>query len=343
MGNSKFSMNEDYFKPNLICEQFQIGSFHKVLGKLGGAFNTNVKMETSEGEFVVRILNENNTIKHLRYVGKMLAELRAKGLPVLAPLLAKNGDSFIRCKDKLLQVSAFVAVEPFQCRESQVYASARSLRAYHQALEHVHPGPKPGWSFYRSSVYYKQANDRLKSLDMVPQAELSSMELILEDLSNKWGRIEASLPKAVLHGDWHFWNLGYAGDEVSCVMDFDFMQQGTRIHDVAYALWVIYVLLPEYAYSFDRTFIEGYGPLTDEEKHILPVAVARIAMFFLFQSAYASNPLVKWQKHYPKQEPLIQWLSSEGAIRLEEITKAASHQTSSCRTEGLPMEKDDPS
>ncbi|SFK94708.1 Ser/Thr protein kinase RdoA involved in Cpx stress response, MazF antagonist [Paenibacillus sp. 1_12] len=343
MGNSKFSMNEDYFNPSLICKQFRLGRFHNVGGSLGGSFNTNVKIETSEGAFVVRILNENNTMKHLRYVRKVLSMLRKQGLPVLEPILAMDGDPFISCKGKLLQVSSFVTIEPFQCRESQVYNSAQSLRAYHQALEHMHPGPKPSWSFYRSSFYYAEAIDRLRSLDVVPQAELSYIEIIYENLSNKWERVEASLPEAILHGDWHFWNLGYTKDEVSCVMDFDFMQQGKRIHDIAYALWVIYVLLPEYASTFDRAFIEGYGQLTDEEKGILPVAVARIALFFLCQSAYASNPSVKWDKHFPRQKPLIQWLASEGAIRLEEITRTAAYQTSPCLIEEPPpAEADQP-
>lgn len=43
-----------------------------------------------------------------------------------------------------------------------------------------------------------------------------------------------------VNGDWHLWNQLYSNDgTVKCIMDFDFIQEAERVHDVAYALWAI--------------------------------------------------------------------------------------------------------
>jgi Ser/Thr protein kinase RdoA (MazF antagonist) len=319
MGNFKPYMDSENFKDEYICGQFQLGSFKRIIGKMGGVFNTNIKIETSEGTFVLRILNEANTMEHLRYIEQVLPLLRNEGLPVLEPILALNGNSFISYRGKLMQVSPFISADSFQCRENQVYSSGDILRAFHRALEHTVPGPKPQWSFYRTSAYLVNSLKRLRTLSVIPEVELSKVEKLSEQLLNKWNSVQSQLPETILHGDWHFWNLAYSKDQVACIMDFDYIQKGKRIHDVAYALWVIYMLLPEYAKIFDRALLSGYGKLTDEEQAILPVAIARIALFILCQAAYSSNPLEKWNKHYQKQVPFIRWLMSKGEQRLLDI------------------------
>ncbi|BBH21083.1 hypothetical protein Back11_24280 [Paenibacillus baekrokdamisoli] len=319
MGTSGHLTNDVLFAIKHLSEWFPIGKFIGIGRKLGGSYNLNIKVETSKGEFVVRILNRSNTEEHLHYIQKAFAILNEEGVPVLNPILTSSGDFFIRYKEKLLQVTPFVRGEVFQCRPNQVYASARMLNAFHRSLQHTGSGPEPSWSFYRPIHYYEDAMDRLKKMPDIPKHELNKAEQRAEKILDTWKKTENDLPTAIIHGDWHFWNQLYKGDEICSVMDFDFIQQGKRVHDIAYSLWAIYILLPEHSRTFDQIFIKGYPNLTDEEVKILPVAIAKVGLFFLFQAAYSSRPAEKWYKQFRRQLPLIDWLLSDGEQRMYEL------------------------
>ncbi|WP_159881207.1 phosphotransferase [Paenibacillus puerhi] len=317
--SGSFSLNDEFIL-DFICQRFRLGSIRHIDGPIGGAYNVNIKLQTSEGEFVVRVLNSSNTAEHLRCLHKVLIAAREAGVPVVLPLLSIEGDSFILCMGKLIQVTRFVEMGLFQNRQGQVLASGRKLREFHDALQTMPVAPKPEWSFNRGNDYFTNALSTLETVSGIPEHQLADARQLSEKILQLIASAEAGLERSILHGDWHFWNQGYADDEVVCVLDFDFVEQGYRIHDVAYALWVIYMLLPAYARSFDEDFLKGYGPLTDAEANILPVAVAKTALFFLCHAAYSDNPRDKWRRHYRKQMPLIRWLLDDGGQRLHDLT-----------------------
>ena len=48
-----------------------------------------------------------------------------------------------------------------------------------------------------------------------------------------------SLPTGVVHGDMHFWNVLYAQGNPVAIIDFDFLQRGILLYDLAYAnIWL---------------------------------------------------------------------------------------------------------
>ncbi|WP_018754269.1 phosphotransferase enzyme family protein [Paenibacillus terrigena] len=307
------------FALKMISDSFPVGKLKGVGRKLGGSYNLNIKIETSKGEFVARIMNRSNRVEHLNYVQTVLANLTEQGLPVLNPILTQEGEAFISFNDKLLQVTPFVRAETFQNSPKQVAASARMLSTFHQAIQFPQSGPEPVWSFNRPSDYYSNALADLKRIPGIPSHQLSEAEKLAEDIMATWNQSQKDLPSAIIHGDWHFWNQLYKDNEVYSIMDFDFMEHGKRIHDIAYSMWVIYIILPKYTKGFDELFIKEYIGLTEEEVSILPVAIARVSLFFLCQSAYAANPEEKWRRHFRKQIPLIRWLLSNS--RFHEILR----------------------
>ncbi|MGG2198771.1 MULTISPECIES: phosphotransferase [Paenibacillus] len=304
-----------------VCERFQLGRFIRFDGMLGGSFNVNMKMTTSDGTFAVRVLNRSAAPEHLGHARQAIALLRANGIPAACPLTAVGGDPFIRYKEKLVQVTPFVSADSFQCREAQVFESARMLRAFHESLVQVPAGPRPSWSFYADAAYYTEALERMRSLSGIPADERAEAEKLTRRVLDQWGDAASGLPCTTLHGDWHFWNQCYAEDRVCLVMDFDFMQQGQRVQDIAYALWVINLLLPEHADTFDRCFLRGYGKLTEEEAAIMPIAAARVSLFFLCHAANASSPAQSWRKHYRKQLPFIRSMLAEGGQRVVRLAQ----------------------
>ncbi len=83
-----------------VCERFQLGRFIRFDGMLGGSFNVNMKMTTSDGTFAVRVLNRSAAPEHLGHARQAIALLRANGIPAACPLTAVGGDPFIRYKEK---------------------------------------------------------------------------------------------------------------------------------------------------------------------------------------------------------------------------------------------------
>ncbi|MFH5186181.1 phosphotransferase [Paenibacillus sp. TAB 01] len=304
-----------------ICRRFGLGEWIGSSGKLNGSYNVNVKIKTTEGRYVVRYLNDSCSEEHLNYLQSLLLHIQAEGIQVPVPLTDEEGNCFIREDGKKIQVTPFVKGGGFKCRLGQVSSCAGTLRRFHQALEHYKPGPQPAWSFCQNDDYFTAAYRRLKQMPDIPKLQLSEAKLLGDSILEQWDRAQADLPATVIHGDWHFWNQCYSGDEVSCVMDFDFVQAGPRLFDVAYSLWVIYLLLPHHAAEFDRCFLMGYGQLTPEEQAMLPVAVSRIGLFFLFHSAYSSHPGEKWKRQYERQVRLLYWMRSEGGQRLRQILR----------------------
>jgi Ser/Thr protein kinase RdoA (MazF antagonist) len=66
--------------------------------------------------------------------------------------------------------------------------------------------------------------------------------------------------------------------EVCCVMDFDTLQRGERVFDVAYALY--FYLIQHGDVALGRGFLKGYGSLTEEEITVLPILIARVGLYF---------------------------------------------------------------
>ncbi|MGG4398250.1 phosphotransferase [Paenibacillus thiaminolyticus] len=307
-----------------VCRHFSLGDLLGEAIRLRGSFNVNVKIRTTMGSYVIRFANSSVREEHLQYVSGLLNALPGEEIPVLRPLRDEQGASIMYDEGQLIQVTHFVRGRSFQCREQQVRASAGMLRKFHRLLRDMKPGPVPEWSFYRSTDYFAETFRHLRSLPAIPAEELSRASYFLERIVQQYDEAEPRLPHSIIHGDWHFWNQRYLVNDVNCVMDFDFVQHGVRLFDVAYALWVIYLLLPQYAETFDAAFLSGYGELTVEEIRVLPAAISRVSMFFLCQAAYATDPAAKWKRQFQRQMPFLEWMQGEGGRRVSELARSAS-------------------
>ena len=77
-----------------ICSEFGIGGFISVEGKLGGYVNTNIKIKTENGFFVIRIYREKVDPGRIHYAHATVSTLRSSNLPALMPLPNKLGSYF---------------------------------------------------------------------------------------------------------------------------------------------------------------------------------------------------------------------------------------------------------
>lgn len=74
----------------------------------------------------------------------------------------------------------------------------------------------------------------LQQAPVIPEDEPVEAERLNCSVQVQWEEAAPGLPCTTLHG--HFWNQCYEEDRVCLVMDFDFLQHGRRVQDLAYAL-----------------------------------------------------------------------------------------------------------
>ena len=216
----------------------------------------------------------------------------------------------------MLQITKFVYGYPFIYSEKQAVCSGKMLRRFHDALSGIESFVSPIASLYPSNDILVDAIDRLKGLDDEFSAQqLDSITCLYDDIITKWAATCPKLPETVIHGDWHQNNLVFnKDDDVSSIMDFDFMTKAERIFDIAYALW-------RFKFSNNdldlvRAFMEGYGKLTDDEIEMLPLEICRIVYYYICSSTLALDPKYEMNNHLKTHYPFLMWMMSENGRNL---------------------------
>lgn len=301
-----------------ICDAYQIGNWTGDWGKLGGAFNDNLQITTDQGSYVIRITGESSHTHtdRLQELFRLSRLLHMRKIPVPVPLVAMDGSPFLKRNGRIIQIFPYLEGQGFSGGEAQVSASGAMLRAFHTALEAETCRLLPAVSFFRSRENCLATLADLAQIERISRFGLAEAVDVCEQIYGYWSTAEPHLPVTVLHGDWHLWNQLYNGEQVKAVLDLDYMQQGPRILDVAYAMWMIHILLPSHADAYRGAFLTGYGELTPQEIESLPVATARIALSFLCHAADSSRPAHKWNRQYAAQMPFIRWLLAKGGEQL---------------------------
>ena len=294
-----------------VCKRYHVGKLIAVHGGLGGLLNVNLKVETTGGMYALRVLSGFATEEHVEFTLRVIGILREAAIPALQPLRTPTGSSFVRWNDRLIMLTPFVEGHEFRSRVGQARASGEMLRRVHDALSDVEDGPKPGWSNYPSAAIMGEGLSRLSEMRL-SSGQVSEARRLRDSVMSRWRTVCRDLPTTIIHGDWHPGNQLYTDCRVICILDFDFIQRAERLHDVAYALWSLLTGNP--SRSLSRTFLEGYGPLEENERAALPHAIARAALFFVCAASFTSNPDEELEVQLQRQGPLIEWLLSSSGV-----------------------------
>jgi Ser/Thr protein kinase RdoA (MazF antagonist) len=303
-----------------ICAKFNIGTWTGEWRQLGGAYNDNVGFSTDLGDYVLRILGGTAREEQLLEIYRIQLVLDEKGIRVPLPLKAEGEVPYGKAEGRLLQVMPYVNGEPFTGGDGQVRASGAALRSFHEALAGADVIADcqlmPAVSFFKSYSNCCDALNHLTAIERISRYGLAEAFHAAEVIYEQWHSVESELPQSIIHGDWHLWNQLYEEDRVICILDLDNMQRAPRLLDIAYAMWVIHILLPNYSDAYRQAFLSGYGEMSAQEIDLLPYAVAAVALGFLCHAADSANPVRKWNKQYANQMPFIRWLLAEGGERL---------------------------
>lgn len=304
-----------------ICDAFEIGELVKIDGELGGLFNVNLKISTKTGQYVIRVHTGLSHRNHIDAEATLLKKLTERGIPALVPLYTITNDNFLLLHTRFVQITPFIQGISFGYSKEQVYQCGKLLRKFHDVLMEEEDIPVPYWSNYPSHAILQEGMEKLKhEQDHVHDSSLINDVLYLhQKVMGYWLPNEDELIKTIIHADWHPWNVLFdENSKIKFVIDFDFLQKGERIHDVAYFLWAIRD--SENYKELGRSFLNGYAPLTSVEIEMLPVAIAKASLFFLCTASFVPDPVRELQQQMKIQKPYIEWLlSSEGLLSIKNL------------------------
>jgi len=263
-----------------VCRKFGIGELQEVEDLLsGGYINANLKIRTSKGKFVVRIfLKEMEKVRH-QYAYSIASKLVESDVPALLPLQTTEGLPYTRYKEFVVQITPFVEASRFQYISEQAYSSGKTLRRMHETLTWVKESPKPTGIY---QYYLLDPTTIMMELEKDGHTLPIHEGTAIDDFYNLLNHPDIDmnkLPRTIIHGDWNPSNQLYNENNKVCrFMDFDTLQRGIRIFDIAYALY--FFLIQRRNEKVSSEFLKGYGGLTREEILLLPYLIAKIGLYF---------------------------------------------------------------
>lgn len=262
----------------------------------GGTANSNAVVQTDRGPLFVKRRNPRYSAEGCVAFDHRLMEYlapRRVGTPLALETL--EGARWLRLEGAVYEVYPWVSGEPHDRRSvQQVAAAGRALAAYHEAARHFQPPPGKEWPRYRDPALIRdglhEVEAQVAAALTAPDAQYLRRQVVAVSLGLTDERYH-SLPKLVVHGDFHPGNVLYRNDEVAGIFDLDWATVQPRVLDLADGLMLfagerdaeiddadIVSLTQTWRPSHERgrAFLEAYlerEALSDEEMRALPLFV----------------------------------------------------------------------
>lgn len=260
------------------------------LRDLGGNYNLNLQVSTDQGDLVVRVSPEWVEADRLTAVQAVREHLLVHGWPIPRTLRTRSGKSFAELDSgRLVEVEQYVEPRGTGMTNSPAIAAAMPwLARLHDDLRTAPTSPaaaNPPMANHPSAV-------RAPDLAAIRSWGLSAEEAAYIDAAEQLAQqIPAfELPRQLVHGDFWANNVHLSGDEVTLLLDLDFLGERPRVDDLALTLFFINEhlgrdadALPDLVNRYDSALAE---PLSAEERAALPYAVLRTPLTFLRDLAY---------------------------------------------------------
>ncbi|HEU5129092.1 MAG TPA: phosphotransferase [Glycomyces sp.] len=237
----------------------------------GGEDNGNFRVATDRGDVVVREYRVSG-VEKIRAELRLVEHLAERGYPTPAPLRTGEGGHVLD-GERPIAVFPWVAGEvPQELTVPLAERTGALLARMHLLTE--------GWEDERIPVA-----DRLGLIGLALEARpaLAGVdgwhERLRAFLDTRGEALErlAALPAGPLHHDLHCRNLLVADGEVTAVLDFDELNRGPLVVDLARVLQYAALDRPDMVLPRDaaEAAVAGYErvrPLSDAERALLPVA-----------------------------------------------------------------------
>ena len=262
---------------------------------LGGSSNLNLLFPRGDLGYVARIYRAWVTQERLEGIQSVRATLRAAGLPFPQTRPAADGRMFIPFADWLVEVEPFVSGQDMRTW-AELLDGMRMLGTIHTVLSGIAASPGTGRAPAANHIDVADVSQTTMRACAAIRAFAASADeeriaRVSEELASALlcagdeGSLE--LPRQLIHGD--FWdnNVKFQNGSLVAVLDLDFMEEGTRIDDLALVLYyansgstLASLRSPVERMQALRELVDAYDSslechLSEKERAALPLALAR--------------------------------------------------------------------
>jgi Ser/Thr protein kinase RdoA (MazF antagonist) len=261
-----------------------------VVGAFDASFrNENWLVEDERGRrYVLRRNLQHAHVQRIAFQVRFQQHLRQHGFPTAAVVETRSGDPFVLDNEGVAWVlCTYIEGHEYDFgRIGQVAEAARRLAQFH-AIAETFPGEAVMLE-YQPPIrdWWMSAEENLQALEemfagVAVQDELTYLREWWRWVLAEWplARLDV-LPVGWAYGDYHGRNMVFVGDELRGLFDFDELERGPLVFDVARGVHMFgreargsLRIRPEVA----RLFIAAYArdrALSREERAALPVMVA---------------------------------------------------------------------
>jgi Ser/Thr protein kinase RdoA (MazF antagonist) len=257
-----------------------------------GLLNHSFAADTADGPLFLKQYLEQRPAT-IRFQHRVTADLRAAGLPVVAPLGDLTGRTLNRSGSLLFALFPWVEgshrfgqdLTLPQCREL-----GRTLGWVHRVLAEV-LGPVPQPLFQHSArvddalatadrlLVASRARAAREGIDELAEYRLLERRELLSRYAHRRPRMDAVGDVGYVHGDFHSLNVFHdASGRVSAVVDWDRLGIGPRAEELVRSALIIFVDPKDGTLDLDRAheYVHGYLEVRPRAAADLALAVHRV-------------------------------------------------------------------
>lgn len=263
-----------------LLAQYDIGATLACEGIAEGVENTNYKLVTPRGRFILTIFEKRTPESDLPFFMGVMERLAERGFPAPRPLATRHGALVARAAGKPSAIVTFLeGAWPRAWTATHCAAVGEALARMHVALDGFEMKRANGLSI---AGWERLLQPRLADADAL-RPGLGA--LVARDMAEVRGAWPSALPRGAIHADLFPDNAFFEGDRLTGVIDFYFACTDFLAYDLAVCLNA-WCFEDEKRYSLERgsTMIGAYEnirPLTQADRDALPVLARGAALRFL--------------------------------------------------------------
>ncbi|MBF0454853.1 MAG: homoserine kinase [Magnetococcales bacterium] len=265
---------------NLLTDRFKLGKIQKMEGISEGVVNTNYRLFTARGNYVLTLVENPHEADALPFVAALLSHLADRGIPCPQPLVDDQGVPHFILKERAAILATHLSGRsPLQPTAQQCHEAGQMVASIHLAgadfpLHRPNPMGGEAWQALLQTI-----------TPQLQPKEPDTYRLLARELSwLKEHYLGMELPTGLCHADLFPDNTLFVGPRLGGVIDFFFACTEHYLYDLAVTL---------NGWCFDATgrpitgywqaVLAGYEslrPLSPEESGALPAAARAAALRF---------------------------------------------------------------
>ena len=268
-----------------FLNDYDIGTATSFSGITEGVENSNFRLSTTAGEFILTLYEKRVKEEDLPFFIGLMGHLSEKGISCPLPVADKNGVMLKKLNNRAATIVTFLqGTSNNNPNADRCFSAGMALAKLHLAasdftIERANALDSAAWAPLLASCHIGDS-------DLDPSL-ISKAEERLEQILEAWPK---DLPFGVIHADLFADNVLFTGDDVTGIIDFYFACQDALAYDLAIMLNA-WCFEPDFSFNITKAkrLVSGYQsvrPLSDDEKNAMPVLARGAAMRFFLTRLY---------------------------------------------------------